>query len=157
MSKALNHRLLIMSKDTLKENAKQETFDLFPVKGKAIELQYSGEKISTDGGLLILKVVDNQINIIKEFTGCINDKRDSRYIDHSIQEILSQRIFQIAAGYEDALDCNTLKEDAILNLCSNKLPENNGNLGSQSTMSRFENSVQRSELYNIAKRGFKGY
>jgi len=44
VSKALNHRLLIMSKDTLKKNAKQETFDLFPVKGKAIELQYSGEK-----------------------------------------------------------------------------------------------------------------
>ena len=151
VSKALNHRLLIMSKDTLKENAKQETFDLFPVKGKAIELQYSGEKVSTDGGLLILKEVDNQINIIKEFTGCISDKRDSRYIDHSVQEILSQRIFQIAAGYEDALDCNTLKEDAILKLCSNKLPENDGNLGSQSTMSRFENSVQRSELYNIAK------
>ncbi len=58
-SKALNHRLLIVDKDTLKENAKQETFDLFPVKGKSIELQYSGEKVSTDGGLLILKEVDN--------------------------------------------------------------------------------------------------
>jgi len=140
-----------MNKDTLKENAKQETLELFSVKNKPIELKYSGEKISTDGGLLLLKEVDNQINIISDFANCIDDQRDLRYIDHSVPEILSQRIYQIAAGYEDALDCNALKEDAIIKLCANKLPEKDGDLGSQSTMSRFENSVRRGELYKIAE------
>ena len=102
--KALTHRLLIMSKDTLKENAKQETFDLFPVKGKAIELQYSGEKISTDGGLLILKEVDNQINIIKEFTGCINDKRDSRYIATDNLDYRTRSIYEMGYSQRGAME-----------------------------------------------------
>ncbi len=140
-----------MSKDIKKENTTQASLELFSVKDKPIELKYSGEKISTDGGLLLLKEVDNQINIIKEFADCIDDQRDLRYIDYSLQELLSQRIYQIAAGYEDALDCNALKEDAILKLCADRLPEKDGSLSSQSTMSRFENSARRGELYKIAE------
>jgi len=124
---------------------------LFPVQQKPIELAYSGEEISSDGGLLILKDVDNQIGIIDGLNSCIKDDRDQRYIDHTTKEILFQRVFQIAAGYEDANDCNSLKEDAIMKLCANKLPETSDNLSSQSTMSRFENSVSRTELYNIAR------
>ncbi len=125
--------------------------NLFPVQQKPIELTYSGEKISSDGGLLLLKEVDNQIGIIERFKNCIQDNRDQRYIDHTIKDILSQRVFQIAAGYEDANDCNTLKDDAIMKLCADKLPESDGGLSSQSTMSRFENSVGKAELYRIAE------
>ena len=125
--------------------------NLFQVQQKPLELTYTGEKISTDGGLLILKEVENQIGIINKINDCIKDHRDQRYIDHTQQEMLCQRIFQIAAGYEDANDCDTLKNDAILKLCADKLPENGGDLGSQPTMSRFENSISRSELYEIAK------
>ncbi len=124
--------------------------NLFPIQQKSLELSYSGETISSDGGLLIVKEVDNQIGIIESFKDCIIDNRDQRYIDHTVKDILSQRIFQIAAGYEDGNDCNTLKDDAILKLCADKLPENDGNLSSQSTMSRFENSISQTDLYRIA-------
>ena len=125
--------------------------DLFSVSKKPIELSYSGEKISSDGGLLLLKELDNQTGLISHFGDCINDTRDKRYVAHTITEILSQRIFQISAGYEDANDCNSLKDDAIMKLCASKLPESSGVLSSQSTMSRFENSVSRTELYKIAQ------
>jgi len=125
--------------------------NLFQVQQKPLELTYTGEKISADGGLLVLKDVENQIGIISKINDCIKDHRDQRYIDHSQNEMLCQRIFQIAAGYEDANDCDTLRNDAILKLCADKLPENGGDLGSQPTMSRFENSISRSELYKIAK------
>lgn len=125
--------------------------NLFPVQQKSLELTYSGEKVSSDGGLLLLKEVDNQVGIIEGLNGCIQDTRDQRYIDHTVKSILAQRIFQIASGYEDANDCNALKGDAIVKLCADQLPESDGDLSSQSTMTRFENSVRRTELYKIAE------
>ena len=139
------------NKDTNKIDAPQSSLHLFQVQNKPIELNYSGEKISVDGGLLLLKGIDDQVGMIKKFSSCIDDNRDQRYIDHTIESIVSQRVYQIAAGYEDANDCNSLRNDAIIKLCSNHLPESDIDLGSQSTMSRFENSVRRSELYRIAK------
>ena len=129
---------------------KQEFLNLLPVANKAVELSYTGEKISTDGGLLLLKEVENQINILKDLSSCIVDDRDQRYIDHTIESLVKQRVYQIAAGYEDANDCNSLRSDAILKLCSEKLPETDLDLGSQPTMCRFENSIRRTELYSIA-------
>jgi hypothetical protein len=64
--------------------------------------------------------------------------------------MLTQRVFQIAAGYEDANDCDTLRDDMILKICSEVLPESGNSLSSQPTMSRFENSLSRSELYKLA-------
>lgn len=113
--------------------------NFFQVQQKPLELTYMGEKIKSDGGLLLLKELENQIGIIDKINDCKIDRRDPRYIEHSQKEMLCQRIFQIAAGYEDTNDCNTLKNDAILKLCADKLPVNDGDLGSQPTMSRFEN------------------
>jgi hypothetical protein len=64
--------------------------------------------------------------------------------------MLTQRVFQIAAGYEDANDCDTLRDDMVLKICADVLPESGDSLSSQPTMSRFENSLSRSELYKIA-------
>lgn len=139
------------SKNTKEIVTNQTLFELLPIQNKAVELQYSGEKISSDGGLLLLKEVENKINIIKDFAACIDDNRDQRYIDHTIKNLTSQRVYQIASGYEDANDCDSLRSDAIIKLCSGQLPDTDKDLGSQPTMSRFENSVRRSELYKIAQ------
>jgi len=133
------------------ENTQGQLFQLTCAQGKKVELSYSGKDISSDGGLLLLKEVENQIGLISGISNCINDGRDQRYIDHDLEQILSQRIYQIAAGYEDANDCDELRTDSILKLCSGKLPISGGKLASQPTMSRFENSVRRSELYRIAE------
>ncbi len=138
-------------KNTNNFDKNQQKNNLSELKNKPVELNYSGEKISSDGGLLLLREVENQINILKDFTSCIEDSRDKRYIDHTIDSLVKQRVYQIAAGYEDANDCNSLRNDAIFKICSDRLPEEDLDLGSQSTMCRFENSVRRSELYRIAK------
>lgn len=138
-------------KDTNNIEHTQTSLNLFSVQNKLIELSYTGEKISSDGGLLLLKELENQVNIIKGFSSCIEDGRDQRYVDHTIESLVSQRVYQIASGYEDANDCNSLRNDAIMKLCSDQLPETGLDLGSQPTMSRFENSLRRSELYRIAE------
>ena len=85
--------------------------NLFPVQGKNIELNFSGDRISSDGGLLLLRELDNQLNLLSSASNCLHDGRDQRYIDHSVKELLTQRVFQIAAGYEDCNDCDDLRSD----------------------------------------------
>lgn len=138
------------SKITEKLSFRQTQLSLSHLQDKSIILNYTGPDISSNGGLLLLREVDNQIGLIDSLNECLTDHRDERYVTHSISSLLRQRIFQIAAGYEDANDCNELRKDKILKICTNQLP-NGSDLAGQSTMSRFENSVNRSDLYRIAK------
>jgi hypothetical protein len=129
----------------------EEKISLFGLKGKSIDLSYTGADISSDGGLLLLREVENQIGLIKDLADCLEDHRDGRYVQHNFESLFSQRVFQIAAGYEDANDCNDLRTDGVLKICAGRLPQSGADLASQSTMSRFENAVSRTELYRIAK------
>lgn len=124
-------------------------FDLKPLNKKPIELGFTAEKISSDGGLLLLREVENQVGILDSITHCINDTRHPGYIQHTLKSMLTQRVLQISAGYEDANDCDTLRDDMILKICSGVSPEEEKSLSSQPTMSRFENSLSHKELYDI--------
>ncbi len=126
-------------------------FDLSPTSKKPIELSFTANKTSLDGGLLLLKEIENQVGIVKSLSSCIHDNRHQSYVEHSFNSLITQRVFQIAAGYEDANDCNTLKEDAILKMCSDRMPESQKSLGSQSTISRLENTPTARELYRIGE------
>lgn len=125
--------------------------DLFPVQGKNIELSFSGERISSDGGLLLLRELDSQLNLLSSASNCLHDGRDQRYIDHSVKELLTQRVFQIAAGYEDCNDCDDLRSDMIFKLCAGRLPQSDNDLASQPTMSRLENAVTKTDLLRLGK------
>lgn len=122
-------------------------FNLSDFNKKKVEVRFNREMVSNDGGLLFLKEIENQIGLIKNMASCISDTRHQSYIDHSIESLLSQRIMQIAAGYEDANDCNTLRNDGVLKVCA----QQESALASQPTMSRFENQLSKRELYKIAK------
>ncbi len=126
-------------------------FSLSQINNKKVQVSYTGKDISTEGGALLLREMDRRLGLIDKFSGCINDERDQRYIDHQLTEMLRQRTFQIACGYEDGNDCNELRSDAIFKLCAGKLPETDPDLASQPTMSRLENSISNTELYSLAK------
>ncbi len=130
------------------ENSQQALFNLPPVQKKNIEISFTGADISSDGGLLLLKECEQQVGIIKSISSCLKDERNSSYVQHSYVQMVTQRIFQIAAGYEDADDCDRLRNDDIIKLCVGKLP-NDQDLASQPTMSRFENAHNRGDLYRI--------
>jgi len=120
------------------------------IQNKSVFASFDGGNVSSDAGLLLVKEVENHIGVIKAIASCIEDKRDQRYVEHSYHTILAQRVFQACAGYEDAIDCDSLRSDPILKLCTDHLPESNSPLASQPTMTRFENIPSRSELYKIA-------
>jgi len=145
-----------MNKDTnnyqypnteISSSAQPHLFNLSDTKRKKVEVKFTMEKTSNDGGLLLLREVENQIGLIDGLSNCINDERHQSYVEHSIKSMLNQRVMQIAAGYEDANDCNVLKDDEILKLCANQEKA----LATQPTISRFENKVNTKELYNMAK------
>ncbi len=96
-----------------------------------------------------MKEIESQIGIIKAVVFCINDTRPQGYIDHSLEEIATQHVCQIVAGYEDVNDCAKLRDDTILKTSVGRLPVTGKLLASQPTMTRFENTPKVSELYNI--------
>ena len=124
----------------------------FPeICGKKVEGDFDGGNVTSDGGVLFLRMVEKEIKIIERLTKCIPELRDERYVDHDIKEMLRQRIFQIACGYEDANDCNTLRKDPAFKTACGQSPETGSDLSSQPTMSRLENIVSRSMCYRIAE------
>ena len=122
-------------------------FNLAEFQRKPVEVRFNLPQTSSDGGLLLLREIENQIGIINKLASCIQDTRHQGYVQHHIRTLLSQRIMQIAAGYEDANDCNELRYDDIIKICSGS----ERLLASQPTMSRFENQLSRKELYSMAR------
>jgi hypothetical protein len=74
------------------------------------------------------------------------DRRDPDRIDHPLVEMLRLRMFAIAAGYEDANDCTTLRRDPVFKMAVGHVPESGEPLCSQPTMSRLENAPGRTEI-----------
>ena len=91
---------------TTSENKQGVLFNLSPVADKDIEISFTGSDISSDGGLLLLRECEQQMGIIKSVTSCLRDNRNPAYVQHSFEQMITQRVFQIAAGYEDADDCD---------------------------------------------------
>jgi hypothetical protein len=122
-------------------------FNLSDFCNKKVEVAFTSERTSNDGGLLLLNEVDKQIGLLGKLAGCITDTRHQSYVDHSIASMIRQRVMQIAAGYEDANDCNAMKDDGVLKICAG----NQQTLASQPTMSRLENHPEKRELYKMGK------
>jgi Transposase DDE domain group 1 len=124
------------------------------LRGKNLQADFEGGTLSSDGGVLFLREIEDQVGVIRRFALALDDPRDARYTDHSYEELLRQRIFQIACGYEDANDCTTLRHDPAFKVACGRLPLADDVLASQPGMSRFENAPRRSELYRTAQAVF---
>ena len=131
---------------------------LFPdIFSKKVEIQFTEEDTSSDSGLLFLKQIVDNLGVVKLATKCIKDKRDPDRIQHDMEEMISQRLYQVCAGYEDVNDSDKLKSDPILKLISklkintnkDKEEENNNELASSSTLCRLENSIGIKEINNL--------
>ena len=119
------------------------------VSGKKIEADFDGGMTTSDGGVLLLRQADARTGIVDRIVEAMSDQRHQSYIDHTYTDLIRQRIFQIACGYEDANDSDDLRSDPGLKTACERLPLTGDDLASQPTMSRLENSVNRSDLYRI--------
>lgn len=87
---------------------------------RKVEASFDGGYLSSDGGALLLREVEERFNIVERFVACFTDLRDPRYVEHGLAELLRQRIFGIALGYEDLNDHDKLRLDPLVALASGK-------------------------------------
>ncbi|NOT17436.1 MAG: hypothetical protein HOP20_05120 [Sulfuriferula sp.] len=85
-----------------------------PSAGFSIRADFAGGGLSSDLGPLLLRGMDRQIGLTKRLTSAIADRRHPGYVQHPMQDLLTQRIFQIASGYEDGNDSQTLRHDGVV-------------------------------------------
>ena len=125
----------------------------FPASaGFTIRADFEGGAMSSDFGAVLLRGIDLQTGLIARLTSAIHDTRHPSYIDHSLADLLRQRIFQTASGYADGNDANTLRHDPMFKLAVGRAPLSEGNdLASSPTLSRLENSVSRKDIYRLAQ------
>ena len=127
-------------------------FELEPVAGKKVMVDFSAPDLSSLGGLTLVREYEKSSStIIDRIESCIKDPRFEPMVIHSQTEMLRQRIYQIIAGFEDADDCDRLCHDGILKMCAGRLASDEINLASQPTMTRLENRLSHKELFDIGE------
>jgi hypothetical protein len=117
---------------------------------RQLTVDFEGGEITSDAGLLLIRQADNSLQLTERISDCIVDRRDSRYADHSLAELLRQRIYQVVAGYEDCNDATFLRKDPALKAACDRLLSDD-HLASQPTLSRLENSITTEDLYHIGE------
>lgn len=123
-----------------------------PVAGFSVRADFDGGAMSSDFGPMLLRGVDRQIGLISRLATAIHDRRHASYIDHTLPDLLAQRIFQIACGYEDGNDANSLRHDPMFKLAVERKPlDPEQALASAPTFSRLENAVTARDLYRLAQ------
>ncbi|MCP4283241.1 MAG: IS1380 family transposase, partial [Gammaproteobacteria bacterium] len=123
-----------------------------PISGFSIRGDFQGGALSSDFGPILLRGVDQQIGLIDRLAGAINDRRHLSYIDHPLPDLLAQRIFQVACGYEDGNDANCLRQDPMFKLAVERKPlDADEHLASGPTFSRLENAVTPQDMYRMAQ------
>jgi hypothetical protein len=122
--------------------------DIFP---KLVVARFDQRQGSSDGGALLLKAADRRYGLIACLASCLRDERQAGKIDHTLEELVAQRVFAIACGYPDANDAARLGSDPIHKLLLGRDPVGGKDLASQPTLSRFENAIDTKELYRLSE------
>jgi Transposase DDE domain group 1 len=112
---------------------------LSPVAGKAVQVTFDAGRLTSDGGVLVLAEIERRLGIAERLARCVEDPRAPERVQHGLAEMIRFRALLIAAGYEDANDCDALRADPAFKMAVGRLPESAADLCSQPTISRLEN------------------
>ena len=116
--------------------------DLFSIGRRMLTARFDGDSLTADAGVLFLGRTDKGLRLTGRLNEALIDRRASRKIRHAQRDLLRQRVYQIAAGYEDVNDATTLRHDPAFQLALDRSPTD-GSLASQPTLSRFERRSRR--------------
>lgn len=124
----------------------QSSFEFAAHFSKPVVAEFTGPITTSDGGGLLLRQTDARINLMQRFAACFQDQRDARFIQHEVAEMISQRVYGIALGYEDVNDHDQLRNDSMLSLLSGKR-RNEIPLAGKSTLNRLELGSDQASRY----------
>jgi hypothetical protein len=110
-----------------------------------LTVAFDAPHISSDGGVLLLRQMDDRLGLSERVAALLPDERDPRKVKHGRREQMRQRLYQIALGYADGNDADRLRHDPLLKSVCDRTPQAEG-LSSQPTLSRLENAVDARTL-----------
>jgi len=113
---------------------------LFPFEAhfsRRVVAQFAGDWLTTEGGSLLLRQADRKIGLLRRVAGCFSDYRQPERIEHRLEEMLAQRIYGLALGYEDLNDHEQLRQDPLLGVLAGK-KDLGEPLAGKSTLNRLE-------------------
>jgi hypothetical protein len=117
-----------------------------------VRADFDGGALSSDFGALLLRGIDRQIGFTERLAAAMRDRRHPSYTDHALRDLFAQRIYQIASGYADGNDANSLRHDPMFKLSVERLPlDPTQDLASAPTFSRLEHSVTRTDLSRLTQ------
>ena len=126
--------------------------------GRKVVVDFSGGNLSNDGGVLMLRQIDRGLGVTRSLAGCFGDSRQQALVDHSRQNLLAQRIYSQALGYEDLNDHDQLRCDPLMAVgvgkedplgMDRRLPQHRGKaLAGASTLNRLELSNNFADRYH---------
>lgn len=99
---------------------KQESFGFHALFRRQVRVGFDGGNISSDGGGLLLREAEKRTGIIAQFAGCFEDGRNPDLIEHTVKDLVGQRVYGLALGYEDLNDHQQLRQDPVLALLVEK-------------------------------------
>ena len=118
----------------------------FPAfKRRQIQAQFSGGAITSDGGVLLLRSIDQRLQLTERVAAHMPDRRDPDKVQHQVVDLLRQRVYGLACGYEDLNDHDTLRHDIAFQTAVEKEQV----LGSRSTLCRFEQQADKTLMWRV--------
>lgn len=117
---------------------------LFYRGNQSVSVDFSATEISSDGSLILLEKLERDHKLLAHFAKLLPDNRNPKYITYSREQQLKQRVFMLMLGYEDANDVTHLQNDPLFKDVLQ------GDLASQPTISRFENSIDKASIFKLS-------
>ena len=125
------------------------TIRCFSPSSLPLSAAFDGPQLTSDGGMPWLAEADAALGLCARLAGVIRDWRTGP-VQHSLETLIRQRVFQLACGYEDQNDAATLRGDPLLKLVCGRLP-GDPDLASQPTLSRLENAIDAKTCYRLSQ------
>src|ERR1035437_1521910 len=125
----------------------QERFEFEAHFSRGVVARFDGGTMTSDGGALLLRQTDQRLNLLPRLAACFEDQRSAWLISHSVRELVSQRVYGLALGYEDLNDHDQLREDPLLAVLSGKRRGGEEALAGKSTLNRLELSTETPSRY----------
>ena len=97
----------------MKTDCKSMRYEFQEIHSRRVTANFDGGRISSDAGGVLLRETDNRFRIIDQVSACFTDHRHPDRIEHSVKELVGQRIFGLALGYEDLNDHDELRSDTL--------------------------------------------
>jgi hypothetical protein len=125
----------------------QSTFEFQAHFSRDVVARFDGGTMTSDGGALLLRETDRRLDLLPRLAGCFEDRRQPWLISHTVQEMVAQRVYALALGYEDLTDHDQLREDPLLAVLSRKARVGEEPLAGKSTLNRLELGGEQPSRY----------